>query len=295
MTGQRVQLLPIHGGEPISLQKVTNVVGRDPMIADVCIQQSELADAHCEIVNSGGSLLVRALAENGIRVNGQQVKEHELSEGDILGLGGLEFKVQLGTDDDADFALGPATQSTESMAQFIEQESWRLDAAADAKEAGSDAQPDKPDVGVQPADAADPFQSVLDAADTFQSVPDAADSFQSMLDAAESVPDDELEAEPQPSDSVNTAQELDDPSTEQTDESESTESTDETEEPDETELTDDEVLEVLSQDDETSSPIAASTGTAPEFAVDDTGGADSSPVVPDQATATPPIGPKPWT
>ncbi len=84
-------------GQVVQLEEGENVLGRRPD-AHVRLADSRVSRLHAVIEVSGGTAVVRDLAStNGTTVNGRTVSEQVLSDGDILGLGGVELPYERST------------------------------------------------------------------------------------------------------------------------------------------------------------------------------------------------------
>ena len=70
----------------------TTLIGRDPS-AQVRLVDSRVSRRHAEIDTDGGRCVLRDVAStNGTTVNEAPVKEHELRDGDRIGIGGVELQ-----------------------------------------------------------------------------------------------------------------------------------------------------------------------------------------------------------
>ncbi len=121
-----VQLIPVGGGEPIRLEKVVSVVGRNRKLCDICLKRSGVSKLHCVIVQTEDLLFVRELGStNGTRVNGKRVMEKPLRPGDTLAFGSAEFRVQCGLGDPGISPGGDAEEAA-SLSQFLRTEGQQL-------------------------------------------------------------------------------------------------------------------------------------------------------------------------
>lgn len=79
--------------QPVPLNRERTLVGR----LDDCHIRIPIADVsrkHCEVVVSGGSIMIRDLgSSNGTFVNQERVSDMPLSAGDLVSVGGLVFVV----------------------------------------------------------------------------------------------------------------------------------------------------------------------------------------------------------
>ncbi len=74
------------------------LVGRDEE-ADLIVAHRQVSRKHCILVNKGDHLLVRDLGTtNGTHINGKQVTNGVLKNGDTLNLGELAFQVSISAD-----------------------------------------------------------------------------------------------------------------------------------------------------------------------------------------------------
>jgi predicted component of type VI protein secretion system len=77
------------------LDRASVVIGRDES-ARFRIPISSISRKHCEVFVDDDELMVKDLgSSNGTYVNGQRVKETELSPGDLLTIGGIVFVVRI--------------------------------------------------------------------------------------------------------------------------------------------------------------------------------------------------------
>ena len=93
------QLVPMDGGQPITLQQDITVVGRKKGLCDLVIDRTSISKLHCMLVKTDGLLFVRDLGStNGTKVNGQRVLRGALLPGDQLAFASIRYRVQLGPD-----------------------------------------------------------------------------------------------------------------------------------------------------------------------------------------------------
>lgn len=96
----RAQLVPIRGGDPISIVRDITLVGRQEQLCDVVLDRTSISKMHCLIVRTDGLLFIRDLGStNGTRVNGQRVVRGALLPGDELAFAGERFRVEMGPGD----------------------------------------------------------------------------------------------------------------------------------------------------------------------------------------------------
>jgi hypothetical protein len=85
----RVQL---PDGQTVLLVEGQTLIGRDPG-AQVHLVDNRVSRQHAQIDIASGRAVVRDLAStNGTTVNGAPVTEHELSDADVISLGGVELR-----------------------------------------------------------------------------------------------------------------------------------------------------------------------------------------------------------
>jgi pSer/pThr/pTyr-binding forkhead associated (FHA) protein len=91
------QLIPLSGGEPITIDKDVTVVGRQAEHCDIVLDRKSVSKIHCIIARTDGLLFVRDLdSTNGTKVNGQRIVRGALLPGDQLAFAGEKFRVHLG-------------------------------------------------------------------------------------------------------------------------------------------------------------------------------------------------------
>ena len=91
------QLIPVDGGEPVTIDKDVTVVGRQSEHCDLVLTRKSVSKIHCVIAKTDGLLFVRDLdSTNGTKVNGQRIVRGALLPGDQLAFAGEKFKVHLG-------------------------------------------------------------------------------------------------------------------------------------------------------------------------------------------------------
>jgi pSer/pThr/pTyr-binding forkhead associated (FHA) protein len=92
----QVHLVPVAGGESLSLNKTITVVGRKEG-CDLRLNHKSISKQHCVLVKVDGLLLLRDLGStNGTRLNGKRIRRAAITNNDQLGVAGLNFKVQFG-------------------------------------------------------------------------------------------------------------------------------------------------------------------------------------------------------
>jgi len=91
------QLIPLQGGESITIDKDVTVVGRQAEHCDIVLDRKSVSKIHCIIARTDGLLFVRDLdSTNGTKVNGQRIIRGALLPGDQLAFAGEKFRVHLG-------------------------------------------------------------------------------------------------------------------------------------------------------------------------------------------------------
>lgn len=93
------QLIPLKGGNPITLVDDITIVGRQRDVCDLVVDSKSVSKMHCILIKTDGLLYVRDLSStNGTRVNGQRITRGALLPGDRLDFASEKFKVHLGPD-----------------------------------------------------------------------------------------------------------------------------------------------------------------------------------------------------
>lgn len=87
-----------------ALDRDSTYVGSSEWKSDICLSGPGIADVHCELTLVDRGVRVVALAESGVVVNGETVREATLSNGDELGIAALRFRLAGGAVD-VDFQL----------------------------------------------------------------------------------------------------------------------------------------------------------------------------------------------
>lgn len=94
------QLVPVDGGDPITIEKDVTLIGRQGESCDLIIDRKSVSKIHCILVKTDGLLFVRDLSStNGTKVNGQRIMRGALLPGDQLAVASEKFRVHLGPDD----------------------------------------------------------------------------------------------------------------------------------------------------------------------------------------------------
>lgn len=87
-------LIPTGAGDPISLAKPEIEIGRHKSCG-IVLNYSNVSGKHCKLVMSEGYWYVVDLqSTNGIKVNGNKVRDRRLDSGDLLSVAKHEFKIQ---------------------------------------------------------------------------------------------------------------------------------------------------------------------------------------------------------
>ncbi|MGZ0169162.1 MAG: FHA domain-containing protein [Planctomycetales bacterium] len=85
------------------LDRESTFVGSSEWKSDICLTGPNIADVHCELTLDEQGVRVVALADCGVTVNGETVREATLSAGDELGIALLRFRLS-GDAADSEFA-----------------------------------------------------------------------------------------------------------------------------------------------------------------------------------------------
>ncbi len=107
------RLVPLSEGSiAVTLDKAITLIGRHPDCDAVLDDNQKISRRHCCIAQVENRLVLRDLGSmNGIRVNGEQVVEVDLREGDQITIGDEEFVLELktngGTKKRADAGVAP--------------------------------------------------------------------------------------------------------------------------------------------------------------------------------------------
>lgn len=88
-------LVPVEGGEPISLAKPKMLLGRR-MSCDIHVTASNVSSHHCLFEYCGSEWVVRDLnSTNGTRVNGQRIAIRVIHSGDKVTIAKTQFVVEM--------------------------------------------------------------------------------------------------------------------------------------------------------------------------------------------------------
>ena len=99
-------------GREFSIPETGIDIGRSPQ-NDVVLNDGELSRKHCRLEYRGDELWIADLASsNGTFVNGQEVPETRLLEGDVIEIGGSKLAVHMAAQADAGLASPPAPSPT---------------------------------------------------------------------------------------------------------------------------------------------------------------------------------------
>lgn len=108
------QLVPLQGGQPITIDKEVTIVGRQAEHCDIVLERKSISKIHCVIARTDGLLFVRDLdSTNGTKVNGQRIVRGALLPGDLLAFAGEKFRVHLGASPAA--AVAPPVEHTQEL------------------------------------------------------------------------------------------------------------------------------------------------------------------------------------
>lgn len=91
------RLVPLtEGSVAIVLDKAITLIGRHPECDAVLDENQKISRRHCCIAQVDNRLVLRDLGSmNGVRVNGEQIIEIDLQEGDEVTIGDEEFVMEL--------------------------------------------------------------------------------------------------------------------------------------------------------------------------------------------------------
>lgn len=81
------------------LDRESTYIGSSEWKTDICLTGPDIADVHCELTLVERGVRVVALADSGVVVNGETVREATLSNGDELGIAALRFRLAGGAAD----------------------------------------------------------------------------------------------------------------------------------------------------------------------------------------------------
>jgi S-DNA-T family DNA segregation ATPase FtsK/SpoIIIE len=111
MSAQIVILLGPERGQTFSIPTgATLVVGR-ALETQTQLTDPAVSRLHCEIANDGAQSILKNLSDRGTQVNGKPVTQHTLRHGDVVRIGGTEFRFVLGSMEDSDTILQSAPVS----------------------------------------------------------------------------------------------------------------------------------------------------------------------------------------
>ena len=129
-------LIPVDGGDTISLTKDVTLVGRQRGMCDLVIERGSVSKLQCLIVKTDGLLFIRDLGStNGTKVNGQRITRGALLPGDELAFASVKFRIHLGPSPPDD----EREEKTEAITSFPDASpSDELEPAADGMGSESD-------------------------------------------------------------------------------------------------------------------------------------------------------------
>ncbi|MGZ0166734.1 MAG: GYF domain-containing protein [Planctomycetales bacterium] len=81
------------GSQRFPLDRESIFVGSSERKSDICLTGPGIAEVHCELTLQDDGVRVVALAESGVIVNGETVREATLSDGDEFGIATLRFRL----------------------------------------------------------------------------------------------------------------------------------------------------------------------------------------------------------
>jgi len=88
------ELIPLGGGDPIPLLKKTLLVGRRES-CDIVLRFSNVSAHHCQLTVTGGYWYVLDLkSRNGVKINGNRVKEKRIDPGDVLSIAKHKYEIK---------------------------------------------------------------------------------------------------------------------------------------------------------------------------------------------------------
>lgn len=88
------KLVPLGGGDPIPLLKKTLLVGRRES-CDIVLRFSNVSAHHCQLTVTGGYWYVLDMkSRNGVKVNGNRVREKRLDPGDLLSVAKHKYEIK---------------------------------------------------------------------------------------------------------------------------------------------------------------------------------------------------------
>ncbi|OQX84524.1 MAG: hypothetical protein B6D63_04345 [Candidatus Latescibacteria bacterium 4484_7] len=96
---KKAKLVILNGcfeGLEIQLSKKITTLGRS-IECDICLDDSLVSNEHAEIVSSDDGFILNDLnSRNGSTINGNEVHNHKLKNGDIIGIGNFRIRFQRG-------------------------------------------------------------------------------------------------------------------------------------------------------------------------------------------------------
>lgn len=88
------ELIPLGGGDPITLCREVMVVGRRE-VCDIHLDFPNVSGRHCELSFREGYWFIRDLGStNGIKVNNQRVMQRPLRPGDEISIGKRRYTIR---------------------------------------------------------------------------------------------------------------------------------------------------------------------------------------------------------
>jgi predicted component of type VI protein secretion system len=88
------ELVPLGGGDPIPLLRKTLLVGRRES-CDIVLRFSNVSAHHCQLTVTGGYWYVLDMkSRNGVKVNGNRVKEKRIDPGDVLSIAKHKYEIK---------------------------------------------------------------------------------------------------------------------------------------------------------------------------------------------------------
>lgn len=101
------------------LDRESIFVGSSEWKSDICLNGPDIADVHCELTRDEQGVRVIALADGGVTVNGQTVREATLSAGDELGIALLRFRLTGESDGSSDASPLQRAAEAEALAPHL--------------------------------------------------------------------------------------------------------------------------------------------------------------------------------
>ena len=88
------ELVPLGGGDPIPLLRKTLLVGRRES-CDIVLRFTNVSAHHCQLTITGGYWYVLDMkSRNGVKVNGNRVKEKRVDPGDVLSIAKHKYEMK---------------------------------------------------------------------------------------------------------------------------------------------------------------------------------------------------------